>query len=321
MDFNKMSDSDGRIESAFTQAGKASVARAFNDSVFVYGTTGGAFIGPAVDRWRATMLRKRVIHNQAVQSGGSNGEVVSENLRKLNFYDPGPRTKVALDNQMMDLYYGQDGTSIHLRRNRTIGEYVHYAMCFSGFYDHRVSGRDTYLDSFGKHPDGKGGLIEGWSSWPRPPNGFAQFKGFYYPDPDTAGEGISATKEMSRIIRTGIFKLGGTLIFEGTNVTYQSVFVKGAYVSDTSLEAENLFKFFTPGKSRVKFGEGELVFHWHGKETIPSLALFHSNWYFFAKDNKPLFHKFQNQYRADPNEILKPIYQNFVAFSTVPKPD
>lgn len=317
--FSEMADSEGRIERAINQVGKTRLENAFMNSIFVYGTTGGAFIGPAINQWRAYMLLNRKAHNQEVKSGSRVGQLVSEDIRKLNIYDPGPRTKIALDNQMMDLYYGQEGTSIHLHRNRTIGEYVHYAMGFSGFYDHRISGRDTYLNSFGRHPDGKGGLIEGWMSSPRPPNGFKEFEGFYYPDPDASGKGISATKEMSRIIRTGIYKLGGTLIFEGTNVTYQSVFAMNAYVSDTSLEAENLFKFFTPGKSRVKFGKGEIVFHWHGKETIPSLALFHSNWYFACPaGGKPLFHKMQNQRRADPNEILKPIYNNFVRFSEVP---
>ena len=318
--FSEMADSAGRIDRAINRVGRKRLENAFINSTFVYGTTGGAFMGSAIERWRAYMLRNRKAHNKAVQSGSSGGGLVSEDMRKLNFYDPGPRTKVALDNQMMDLYYGQEGTSIHLSRNRTIGEYVHYAMSFFGFYDHRISGRDAYLNSFGKHPDQKGGFIEGWASWPRPPNGFTEFEGFYYPDPDNSGKGISATKEMSRIIRTGIYELGGTLIFEGTNVTYQSVFVIGAYVSDTSLEAENLFKFFTPGKSRVKFGNGELVFHWHGKETIPSLALFHSNWYFFSPpDGKPLFHKMQNQRRADSNEVLKPIYSNFVKVSVMPE--
>lgn len=317
--FSEMADSEGRIERAIRRVGKERLANAFRNSIFVYGTTGGSFVAPAIDQWRASMLLNRKTHNQKVQSGSLAGELVSEDLRKLNIYDPGPRTKIALDNQMMDCYYGQEGTSIHLRRNRTIGEYVHYAMCFSGFYDQRVSGRDAYLNSFGKHPDGKGGFIEGWASWPKLPNGFREFDEFYYPDPDTPGKGYSATKEMSRIIRMGIYELGGTLIFEGTNVPYQGVFVKGARVSDTSLEAENLFKFFTPGKSRINFGKGELVFHWHGKETVPSLALFHSNWYFFCPPGgKPVFHKMQNQRRADPSEELKPIYNNFVRISVMP---
>ena len=304
MEYSVMLDSDGRIDRAINKVGEERIAKSFKDSIFVYGTTGGAFMGSVIEQWRASMVRNRIVHNKDVKSGKLDGDVVSEDLRKLNFYDPGPRTQTALDNQMMDCYYGQDGTSIHMRRNRTIGEYVHYAMCFIGFYDHRISGRDAYLNTFGRHSDGKGGVIEGWASWPRPLNGFSQFDGFYYPDQTAPGKGLSATKEMSRIIRTGIFKLGGTLVFEGTNVTYQSVFVEGAYVSDTSLEAENLFKYFTPGNSRAEFGKGEIIFHWHGKETVPSLALFHSNWLFYCPTGgKPTFHKMQNQRKADPSEV------------------
>ncbi len=302
-DFSFMKDSEGRIQKAIDKVGRGLLARAFQNSIFVYGTTGGAFVGRAIQQWRSVLLRNRLARND------------TRDFRELNIYDPGPRTRVALDNQMMDLYYGQEGTLVHQRRNRTIGEYVHYAMCFSAFYNHRISGRDAYLNTFGRDPDGKGGVIEGWQSSPRPPNGFHQFDGFYYPDPDAPGKGLTATKEMSRIIRTGIYELGGTLIFEGTNVTYQSVFIEGGFVSDTSLEAENLFKFFTPGKSRVQFGRGEIVFHWHGQETVPGLNLFHENWLWGMRDGKPVFHKKENFGQPKPGEKIKDIYNNFLPFS------
>ncbi len=318
--FSEMQDSNGRIARAIDKVGRGRLTNAYTSTTFVYGTTGGGVVGPAVEQWQAYVTLSRKANNAMAAFVTGEAEEAADPMRKLNIYDPGPRTKVALDNQMMDLYYGQEGTSVHERRDRTIGEYVHFAMGFDGFYDHRLSGRETYLKTFGRHPDGRGGVIEGWMSSPKHPSGYKEFGGCLYPDPEAKGKGLSATKEMSRVIRTGIFELGGTLVFEGTNVTYQSVFVPGAYVSDTSLEAESLFKFFTPGKSRVPYGKGTLIFHWHGQEVVPSHALFHSNWlYHCPQGGSPTFHKLGNQ-RKDHSEPVKPIYNNFVKISVVPDP-
>ena len=77
---------------------------------------------------------------------GREGPLENEVLRQL-FYDPGPGPAPPSGRQMMDLYYGQGGTNMHLGVP-IIGEYVHRAMEFKGQYDHTKSGRETYLDSF-----------------------------------------------------------------------------------------------------------------------------------------------------------------------------
>jgi hypothetical protein len=103
-------------------------------------------------------------------------------------------------------------------------------------------------------------------------------------DINTKYNGLTVTKEMSRIIRWGIQKFGGRLIFEGTEVFYNDVFDANEHRdSDTAVEARALFEFFKPGFSRVTFGAGTLIFNWEGKETVPTRSLFRTSWS-FVKD-------------------------------------
>ncbi len=306
---------DPRVDCAIAALGAGNLEAAFAnpENVFVYGTTGGAFVGGTINKWRAAIEAWRQTRNVELRAAGREGPLENEVLRQLNFYDPGPRTRAAFGRQMMDLYYGQGGTNMHLWRVPIIGEYVHRAMEFKGQYDHTKSGRETYLDSFSTTAE-NGEIIEGWMNSPRPRDGKPEFDGFLYPDPDRPGRGLTATKEMSRVIREGIKYFGGTLIFEGTNVSYESVFVDGAYVSDTSLEAETLFAYFRPGETEAKFGNGTIIFHWRGVPTKPTHALFHSNWYFaMGVAGRPIFHKDKNHrfQPGKPRQPVKSIYQNF----------
>ncbi len=117
---------------------------------------------------------------------------------ELNIYDPGRRINEYIKNnhQMMDLYYGQAGTSLHELRDPIIAEFVHYTMKFQGTFDANTSGRESYLKSFYTK-------IEGWDK--------------STPSKDTYN-GLTATQEMSRIIRWGVYMYGGTIIFEGKDV-------------------------------------------------------------------------------------------------------
>src|SRR5262249_6118085 len=69
------------------------------------------------------------------------------------------------------------------------------------------------------------------------------------------------------------------LIFEGREVYYSQVFDRNApRVGDTDLEARELFPYFSPGVSSVTYGKGILIFHWGGKQTIPTKLHFVTNW-------------------------------------------
>jgi len=57
--------------------------------------------------------------------------------------------------------------------------------------------------------------------------------------------------------------------------------------------------------------DGTLIFHWHGKEEVPTQFKFHSNWIYAMANGKPVFHTIANQ-RKDVSRVgIKPIYDNF----------
>lgn len=175
---------------------------------------------------------------------------------------------------MMDMYYGMDN-QLFLNRDVRIAEFVHYVMRFDQLggkpkFDPQVSGRDAFKAAF---PN----TDEGWKQ-------SAETDAIY---------GQSATKEMSKIIRRGIFEFGGKLIFEGKAVFGAGIFDPKAYQGDTDLEAQSLLA--TPGLSssaNVRYGEGTLEFQWGGKPTVPTKAHFLTNWVY---DPSKVTHKLANR--------------------------
>lgn len=263
------------FQQAVEHIGEFKLRNAFQKAKFIYGTQGNG----------STIVKG--LHNWGKKSG----------LRKLNLFETGRRGQAYLsgDCQMMDLYYGQAGTALHLKRDPIIAEFVHYAMDFIGAFSMRGSGRDEYIHTFRTS-------IEGWD------NKSPSIKKY---------NGLTATKEMSRIIRWGIAYFGGTLIFEGKNVYYSQVFDPSApRVGDTDLEARELFKYFRPSCSNVPFGKGHLIFHWNGKETIPTKSHFISNWKW--SDNRTHSQgNFANNLREN---TLFPTWHNFILAPLGQKP-
>jgi hypothetical protein len=237
-----------RINKALKIVGEIAVAGAFKKSTFIYGTMGkGSFIVKGLKNWAGKARTKAKDPADQVKP------VID---RELNLFDPGRRAEqyLAEGYQMMDLYYGQGGTSMHSRRIPAIAEFVHYAMGFKGAFSMNESGRQAYMKSWATK-------TEGWR------------------DTSPGDYGHTATKEISRIIRYGIRTFGGTLIFEGREVYYSQVFYQSpARIGDTDAEARELFQYFTPGASTVRYGKGKLVFHWGGKEIIPTKMHFLTNW-------------------------------------------
>ncbi|MFT5532225.1 MAG: hypothetical protein ACI8WM_003462 [Burkholderiaceae bacterium] len=235
-----------RLFSALDKVDVGRLSNAFSTNTFVYGTggTGGMVVRGLAAYFKTASLK-----------------VLG---RELNLFDPGRRTNAYLKGgksgpyQMMDLYYGQKGTMVHELRVEAIAEFVHYAMGYTTPFSMQKSGRDEYLAHH------QPSVIEGWQ-------GNTPACNIY--------NGLTATKEISRIIRWGIQQYGGTLIFEGREVYYSQVFkAKPARTSDTDEEARELFRFFTPGAAKAPFGKGTVVFHWGGQVTIPTKLHFASNW-------------------------------------------
>ena len=282
-----------RLSAARDKVGELKLKKAFNSVTFVYGTQGkGSAIAKGLKAW-AGRAKSNVPQNG---NGAANQQIETVIQRELNLFDPGRRAEVYLGGgyQMMDMYYGQAGNDIYKLRNRDIAAFVHYAMGFKSEFSAKESGRDAYMAHFKTK-------TEGWRETE---------------ETNKVYGGLTATKEISRIIRWGIQTMGGKLIFEGRELFYSQVFDTNAMrVSDTDLEAQELFKFFVPNTARVPFGKGTLIFNWAGKETVPTKYHFLTNWKFggLDKDNKPLMHSKSNigalSFAKQPS--FRPIWDNF----------
>lgn len=267
-----------RINEALRIVGE-SVADAFKKSTFIYGTMGkGSFIVRGLKNWAAKA------HTKAAEPADRAKPIIE---RELNLFDPGRRAEQYLAGgyQMMDLYYGQKGTNMHTYRIPAIAEFVHHAMGFKGEFSMYQTGRQAYQYTWKT-------TMEGWQ------NG------------SPGDYGHTATKEMSRIIRYGIRTFGGTLIFEGREVYYSQVFYRTpARIGDTDLEARELFQYFQPGASTVGYGKGRLIFHWGGKQTIPTKMHFLTNWVWGGQG---VMHAAANMAKTNFDvEPLLPIWNNF----------
>jgi hypothetical protein len=280
-----------RIVDALGQAGELGVKAAFQKLAFIYGTQGtGTAAVRAATLWRTKMQTlNRPDHTAAAAAKGqaknpniARGEARRRVFDEFKLFEPGTRVEqyVHKGYQMMDMYYGPmltaqqeaaehpEGGShygLHGLRDPHIAAFVHHAMGFKGPFLMQHSGRKAYMDSFKT-------VKEGWA-WDSPVR---------YPTSD--GKTITATQEMSALIRWGIHKYGGTLVFEGKQVFYHQVFCfdpasegsRGA--GDTELEAMDLFPYFTPGVSSATYGRGRVIFQWGGRETVPTKCHFLSNW-------------------------------------------
>lgn len=275
----------------------SAIKKAFQDHVFVYGTTGvGSATGRAVRTWA----------NQALD-------------RQIQIYDPGRRLQDSFGDkaQMMDLYCGDGASSVHLRRVDEIGFYVHQMMEFQGAYDKNVSGYDAYLNTHVRRPAGSSTASSSGLPLHKPwefPQGRSHPRSAIYNYVERHEiVHLTGTQEMSRLIRAAIMHFGGTLVFEGANVFYKDVFLDSpnVFVSDTMLEARALFPYFKKGMSSVKFGIGQLVFHWFGKERVPSHTKFKQNWQWAATQTAN-YHHSSNAYVESPGERMLPMWNQFV---------
>lgn len=287
------------IKSHLVRCSEAAIAlgselvAAFSGVNFIYGTQGkhGNKAGKVIQAlWQAGLQReqrrrgggnaavgKAIMHMRAGQriAKMSNKPLVfPEQLRNLNMFEPGQRADQYLRHgwQMMDMYYGQDGNEagvLHQHRIRVIGEFVHRAMQFSGSYDQNVPGWKSYYATWGE------AAPPGWWSDNAAGKAYAQ-------DMDeSAQKAWSATKEISRIIRWGIRKFGGTIYFEGAEVPYRQVFLANPdRHGDTEAEARSMFPAFEPGSSTHPWGAGQVISMWCGKITPLYKTHFLLSWCF-----------------------------------------
>jgi hypothetical protein len=259
--------------------------KAFKKNTFVYGTSGkgGGHARLANIMTGAIRAGRRLVHrstdidspDRTVQAFGS-----KEPGPVFSIFQAGPRQHVQRthNHQMMDMYYGDEesGGNLKDRADPDILAFVMYAIklkFLNGWQEH-----NTWLkspDSSGNHPYSvlkNMGIAQAYYTSPQ--------TDLMYGKDDWNQQYMTATKEISRVIRWGIQEYGGTLVFDGAEVYYDQVFSQRDRLADTDLEARILFQYFEPNKSWARFGQGKIEFHWHGKEVVPSKLLFLTSWVF-----------------------------------------
>ena len=160
--------------------GVSALRAAFRRYVFYYGTAGkGDSAVKAAHAWAAKAAAKvkarkerSAFHETEVHFGklaATRARRQMEGNKILNLFDPGMRFDAFQndpDGQMMDMYYGQAGNDLYLRRDPVIGEFVHRAMGYVGNYGDHRTGRDAWFATFnpGQELAWAGGPVaEGWN--------------------------------------------------------------------------------------------------------------------------------------------------------------
>ena len=230
----------------------------------------------------------------------SKNKLINKKVREeRGFYDPGNRVagylnaKKSADKDkpradMMDNYYGNKGTGLAGQRSDIIAEFVHKSMGYKGEYDKNKTGRDAWIDTYGKDEafDSKG-KVRFKSSLPQLDSSnrvIEKSSGENFEFHSVGGlkkqQGLYGSMEISRHVREGVKKYGGTIVFEvGGDVFFESAFVDGKMMGDTNVEIAYLLPYFAGKNSAtVPFGKGKIVFQKGGKDIVPTKSLFFKSW-------------------------------------------
>jgi hypothetical protein len=194
---------------------------------------------------------------------------------------------------MMDHIYG-DG-HIGDRANQTLISFIRYAVKIaplpwgdSALPGHALIG-DRNLDR-AFHPFQlfvQLGVTQGWAEYPVTTSAYGQ-DGF-------RGLNMTATKELSRIVRWLVGYFGGSICLDGKDVYYAQVFRNDVMnwanmpaFGDTELEMRDLFQHFLPGQRSATFGKGKgsVHFFWDSEPMLPSKLLFSTSWKFDKTANE-----------------------------------
>src|SRR3954447_24974182 len=146
---------DPKIEAAREEQ---ELANAFSGSVFYYGTTGGESV---LKSFLDTLTQRKKTGKAPIEYyyPGERAKAFLGGRDAMGSGEEGAAGRDAPEGLMMDMYYGQAGTSLHEMRNPAIGKYVHKGMKYEGAYDQHTSGRDAYM---GSYSGGEQAGVEGW---------------------------------------------------------------------------------------------------------------------------------------------------------------
>jgi hypothetical protein len=199
---------------------------------------------------------------------------------------------------MMDHIYG-DG-HIGDRANKTLIDFIRYAVKIAplpwgeaALPGHQLIGDRNLARQY--HPFQlftQLGVAEGWSE--------SAITTLAYGTDEFRGLNMTATKELSRIVRWCVGYFGGSIYLDGKDVYYAQVFRNDvlnwrgeAAFGDTELEMRDLLRYFVPGQRSGTFGKGNgtVEFFWDSEPMVPSKLLFATSWRFDAKANNQWYKK------------------------------
>jgi Domain of unknown function (DUF4157) len=261
------------------------VANAFKNTTFYYGTTGEQ--GKA--GWKNLLSRANKAKQKRLGDKAGSYNAGDRNLAFLN------KMGGTEDHQMMDMYYGgQEFEAWQMMRNPAIGAYIHKMMGYAGDYNQAESPDATFRKNYPlggaataknwKGEEGDSWLNRGWSSNSKPQNN-PQMKG---KTPQEWLDDMSATMEISRIIREGVRKWGGKIVMEHKNVVWDNIFGTRARYGDTDKEIESFMEEFLKQKSATcKWGAGELIYTYGGKPEAITKTRVRNDFWFGGSDPDP----------------------------------
>jgi hypothetical protein len=254
------------------------VAAAFRDSTFVYGTRGTQLVGLAVKKFFRNLYDRFVSKLESEGRGqGDLYEKVKEMREDLYFFDPGYRINRLINSdsgepeflQMMDYYYGEPRSTGFLKlRNEHIGRFLHEAMGWNNFssFSPETLGCITHALIEGVKLGDKKQEARLWT--PGKYDGDMKIRYFI------GDREVAATMYMSFCIREAIKNYGGTLLFEGKEVTHREVCLE----LDDSLETKERLEKTELHQGRrfavstqAPLGEPNNT-HWEGIELYPYLS-------------------------------------------------
>ena len=252
------------------------LAEQFKKSTFYYGTTGEQ--GKGV--WKNIFGKVKKAKEKRL--GANAGNYVAGN-RNIAFINKLGGTE---DHQMMDMYYGgQEFEAWQMMRNPIIGEYIHKMMGYAGEYDQTESPDTTFRKNY---PLGGAGDWDnrGWSKNSMPKNNpkMKQSPG----TPSEWAEDMSATMEISRIIREGVKKWGGKIVMEHKNVCWGNIFGARDRYGDTDKEIESFMDVFLEQRSsNCKWGKGELIYTYGGTPEAITKSRVRTDYWYGGPDPDP----------------------------------
>lgn len=248
-------------------------SEAFSKTIFYYGTTGEQ---SKIKTWDNLLGRvKKIKANRLGDKAGTYvaGERNIAFLKKIGGDG---------DQQMMDMYYGgQEFEAWHMMRNPVIGEYIHKMMGYAGEYDHSESPDTTFRKNFPLDGNVENNENRGWSQNSKPSKNSKMNA-----TPEGWEDDMSATMEISRLIREGVMKWGGTIVMEHKNVVWDNIFGSRNRFGDTDKEIESFMEVFLKEKSSIcSWGKGKLIYTYGGTpEAITKSRVRNDFWYGGSND-------------------------------------